>query len=346
MFGEIKLRSHTNRSTTAVCNEFIDQYMTNANGEFVKIYIYLLRCLNTDMANLSISSIADHFDNTEKDVRRALEYWEKMNLLHLDYDSNGRLTSIEVLDLSKNSQQFADIPVNSNITPIKKCRSLSELNAEETQNLRELLFVTESYLGKTLSPMESQKIIYFMDVLNFSPVLIEHLVEHCVSLGYKNLSSIEKIALNWHSEGITSVAEALEHETTHSDLYNCVVKAFGIQGRSLNHSELSYLDKWSKTYKFNKDIIEEACFRTIEFAHQASFRYADSILEKWHELGVNSLQDINSIDLAHKENTDVSKKLQFKQVASNDNNKFNNFKQRSYDYDNLEKQLLGNANVQ
>lgn len=346
MLGEIRLRSHSNRSTTSVCNEFIDQYMTNANGEFVKIYIYLLRCLSADTANLSISSIADHFDNTEKDVRRALEYWEKMNLLHLDYDNDGRLTSIEILDLNNTSMQVTEIAVNSNITPIKKCRSLTELDDSESQTIREILFVTENYLGKTLSPGEIQKIIYFWDALEFSQVLIEHLIEYSVSIGYKNLSSIEKIALTWHREGITTVADAIAYENAHSELYISVVKAFGIRGRSLNQSELSFLDKWSKVYGFTVDIIQEACLRTIEFAHQASFRYADSILEKWHEFGVKTLQDIDSLDMVHKENTDSAKKLQFKQVTSVDNNKFNNFKQRSYDYESLEKKLLGNANVQ
>ena len=62
--------------------------MPGANGEFVKLYLYLLRCAGTGR-ELSISSIADFFDHTEKDVRRALSYWEKLKLLKLRYDEDG-----------------------------------------------------------------------------------------------------------------------------------------------------------------------------------------------------------------------------------------------------------------
>ena len=50
--------------------------MTQANGEYVKIYLYLLRNLNQSAQNVSLSAIADHFDCTERDILRALKYWE------------------------------------------------------------------------------------------------------------------------------------------------------------------------------------------------------------------------------------------------------------------------------
>ena len=80
-----------------VSNHFIDTYMPEANGEFVKVYLYLLRCLSTSAAKapeVSISSIADRFNHTEKDVKRALKYWEKLNLLQLEYGEDKSLKSI------------------------------------------------------------------------------------------------------------------------------------------------------------------------------------------------------------------------------------------------------------
>lgn len=71
--------------------------MPRANGEFVKLYLYLLRCAGSGR-ELTLSSIADVFDHTEKDVRRALAYWEKLNLLKLQYDGNGSLSDISILE--------------------------------------------------------------------------------------------------------------------------------------------------------------------------------------------------------------------------------------------------------
>ena len=49
--------------------------MADADGEYVKIYLYLLRCMNTPEESFSISGMADKFEHTEKDIKRALAYW-------------------------------------------------------------------------------------------------------------------------------------------------------------------------------------------------------------------------------------------------------------------------------
>ena len=78
----MKLHLSSSGGVTLIENIFIDQYMPKANGEFVKLYLYLLRCADTER-ELTLSSIADVFDHTEKDVKRALAYWEKLKLLKL-----------------------------------------------------------------------------------------------------------------------------------------------------------------------------------------------------------------------------------------------------------------------
>lgn len=71
--------------------------MTQANGEYVKIYLYLLRNLNQSAQNVSLSAIADHFDCTERDILRALKYWEKLRLFRLEFDEDQNLAGIRVL---------------------------------------------------------------------------------------------------------------------------------------------------------------------------------------------------------------------------------------------------------
>ena len=82
--------------------------MSDANGEFVKIYLYLLRLMNAPQASFSISSIADKFEHTEKDVKRALAYWERMHLLQLEYDNDKNLTGIRMLDSSSRDAAPSD----------------------------------------------------------------------------------------------------------------------------------------------------------------------------------------------------------------------------------------------
>ena len=81
----ITLQNSRNAEVTVLTNNFIDNYMPGANGEFVKVYIYLLRLLSDTSVPFSLEQMADHFFCTERDIIRALKYWEKEKLLTLTY---------------------------------------------------------------------------------------------------------------------------------------------------------------------------------------------------------------------------------------------------------------------
>lgn len=82
--------------TTAVSNYFIDEYMSNANAAQIKVYLYLLRVVGEGMST-SVCEMADFFNYPEKDIIRALKYWEKKGLLALEIDEDGQLTSVHML---------------------------------------------------------------------------------------------------------------------------------------------------------------------------------------------------------------------------------------------------------
>lgn len=84
---------------TLIQNSFIENYMLSANGSYVKVYLYLSKCIQAGEQKLSISSLADKMDNTEKDIIRALNYWEKNHLIRLSKENpDGRITVIEMLN--------------------------------------------------------------------------------------------------------------------------------------------------------------------------------------------------------------------------------------------------------
>lgn len=97
--------------STAVSNYFIDKYMKDANDAQLKVYLYLLRMVHANMA-FGVSDIADKFNHTEKDVLRALRYWEKQKLLSLDYDKEKTLVGIHLCELNpRESGTLSDHPL-------------------------------------------------------------------------------------------------------------------------------------------------------------------------------------------------------------------------------------------
>ena len=171
----ITLQNSRNAEVTVLTNNFIDNYMPEANGEFVKVYIYLLRLLSDASVPFSLEQMADHFFCTERDIVRALKYWEKVNLLTLTYRSNEDITDItlnvppvksDVSDSSKPAvqtvsvakdtvAQSSDVSVPSTKPTARSASSLSPDRIKELKQndeIVQLLYIAEQYLGKTLTP--------------------------------------------------------------------------------------------------------------------------------------------------------------------------------------------------
>lgn len=321
--------------------EFIDHYMPEANGEYVKVYLLLLRCQASPNRELTISGIADILDDTEKDVIRALKYWKKQGLL--DYEiteeavSSAPRADAQAPEAANVQEQAAPSPEN-----VTRFRNRKEL--------KELLFVAEQYLGKTLSATDMKAITYFYDELGMSTDLIEYLIEYCVENGHKSMHYIQKVALSWADRKIRTPEEAKQSAAFYSKSCYGVLKAFGITGRSPAASELAYIQRWSGEYGFSDELILEACNRTMNSIHQPSFDYAESILKSWLEGGAKNRKDVEALDLAYqKEKLERKEKRQGRSASSSAEtpkparNRFNNFEGRTYeDMEDLTRRLIQN----
>lgn len=315
---KLTLTNHVQTNTTVLENEFIDEYMAKANGEYVKVYLFLLRHLNDSTGIPTISQIADALDYTEKDVIRALNYWKKQGLL--DYETGSEFTP-------KVQPAEASVP---DVSEIEQFRSRKEF--------KEILHVAEQYLQKTLSCTEIDKITYFYETLGMSADLIEYLIEYCVENNHKSIHYIEKVALSWHEKDITTPEQAKCNTVLYNKNYYSVLNAYGIKGRAPAASEIAYIKRWFEEYCFSSDIILEAINRTMNTIHQPSFDYTESILKHWFKKNVHSIKDIATADADYLKGKE--QKIKKQQNTNKQNNKFNNFDSRSYNMDDLERKLL------
>ena len=357
----LTLKNKFQTNVTLVTNDFIDNYMIQANGEFVKVYLFLLRHLDDPCSSLTISTIADCLNNTENDILRAFRFWESEGLLSLEKDEEGRIIGIElertpsiaprkVTALKgapaaaqpaarerKPAAQPASQPAAAcPAEPKSKAIPLTSFKAQK--ELKSLLFIAEQYLGKTLSSTDVDAITYFYETLGMSADLIEYLIESCVENGHRSIHYIQKVALSWSDSGVTSVEQARQHSSAYNKNCYTVLNAFGIKNRGPAAAELSYIKKWTEEFGFTLDIIQEACSRTITATHQPSFEYADSILTKWNENQVIHLKDIAVLDAAFQKEKSSRKSSDSRQKPVSKN--LNNFERRAYDMESLEEQLL------
>lgn len=342
----LTLSSGKFNNDTLVSNVFLDKYMGNSNGEFVKVYLYLLRCLGN--IDISLSDIADKLNLTEKDVIRALKYWDKQKVLSVTLGPSNEPESISILPLEEDNtiaMQAATLTAipssQEDKEPKKPSYSPAQIRRlKEQEDIKELLFIVEQYLCKTLTSTEMGTVLYFYKDLGFSTDLIEYLVEYCVSNQHNSLRYMEKVALTWKEKGITSVADA-KNSTVISNRRNLVVtRSFGIGDRTLTPIELDFINRWYDEYAFDGEIIEEACKRTILSLSKPNFSYADGILKKWKAANIHTLDDAKKADIGFKAKITVP--VGTKPIPSTSNNRFNNFSQRTYNIADLERNLISN----
>lgn len=96
--SRLTLSSAPKTEYTAISNLFIDRYMPRANGTYVKVYLYLLRLLGCARTGSTLAAVADFLDETEKDIERALKYWETQRLMRIDRDGSGAVAGVVFLE--------------------------------------------------------------------------------------------------------------------------------------------------------------------------------------------------------------------------------------------------------
>ena len=219
---------------TLVPNVFIDKYMTEASGEFVKVYLCLLRMQG--VAEITVSALADRLDLSERTVNRALAYLETCGLLKLFYDEQGKLNGIRLLP----GTETAEEPVSAaSKQTAKKEAPAAEAKAEpasrtpgekparngterrhyqptEVSRLCEedgefnllLSVVAPAYLERVLSHRDNELFAWLHHDLKMPVDVLEYCIEQCVERKKEDRSRpqfmryIETVAISWHDEGV------------------------------------------------------------------------------------------------------------------------------------------------
>ncbi len=238
--GDLTLYRDSDSGSFSVSNYFIDEYLADANDAQIKVYLYLVRMMNGGRST-NIGDMADKFNHTEKDICRALRYWEKMGVMSLNQDRSGNIVAIQFHDISLRQVSGIDIaaetaPVSVTVTapvtmtapatmtnfPVREEAPVTEYvkpsyNAGDLKAFKnkpgteQLIYVAERYLGRTLSANDIRSLLFFTDVLKFDEDLIDELIQACVERGKTTFSYMDKVAIDWAENNIKTAADARKY---------------------------------------------------------------------------------------------------------------------------------------
>lgn len=322
---------------------FIKDYMPQALGGYVKVYFYLFAMYqSSDLEGMALENAAKELDMLHSELLSALDYWNEQKVLDfkLISEEEFELTFFQAKPESTDTAEkvTSPSPINTGsrafIQQTRPHYTSDELTlyCQEHASIANLFNVCEKHLGRLLSSTDQQVLYGLYDWLNLPLDLIEYLVQYCASNNHTHIRYIEKVALAWVDQGIKTIDDA-KNQVSITKQYRTILKALGMASETITKHQRELLDKWLNVYAFDLTVILEACNRTVTYSSSPSLNYLGSILDKWHEKGVKSVDDIATLDQNHSKTQETNKT----KTAKSKNPHFTSTYSHNWDLDELEK---------
>ena len=282
----INISSDIATSFTTVSDIFIDQYMPKANGEFVKVYLYLLRATGSGAGIATISEIADHFSNTEADIIRALNYWASEGILQLQSGADGQIMGINLCSLSVSGMQAAQSNIQSAVADNAAQNNLqnSVVNNATQNNLQNSVVnnATQNNLQNGVVNNAAQNI----STANIR--MQDSVVEKLKSQTTDKASSSQK-------EYTLDEIKKFRKNPDISELF-FIIETY--LKHTLSSTDTNMVLYWLDELHFSTDLVEYLVEYCITKGH-SSLRYMNKVALSWADAGIKTVDQAKDDAAAH-----------------------------------------------
>lgn len=194
-----------NQEYVPVSSYFIENFLKDANGVFLKVYLYALN-LAVKGVEIYTVTIASELNLLESDVIQAFTYWKSTGMIVEDsgvVEFCGKPMSI-LADESPLSGASDAVQENDSATGKRYDSVEIAEKISKNQSLSELVLLAQELLSKPLTQAELETMYWFFDELHYSPESILLILDYCISKGKRNFKYIEKVAVAWHEQGLVT----------------------------------------------------------------------------------------------------------------------------------------------
>lgn len=327
-----------NLGYTIMENAFINGYLPDAPGNYLKVYIWALKCAqNYSDSLISNETTARALNLTTEEVISAWNYWEGKGIVKILRDpAKGNTTDYQIDLLCIREIESEG---KSKTQHMSKDNPARIIDARKNPKLKELFESFKRLYGRDASTVESFTLLDWVEDYNMTPEVISLFISDCVSRNKKDLPYLKQVARIWFDNGITTLEKANDYLAQHKEKwqkYNKVINFLKI-GRQPTSKEEELMYKWYYVFNFDEDIVQKACSMTV-MTLKPSFNYIDKILEEWHEKGFKTLQEVEAyllktVKRSNPKNSGTKSTPVQKPT-------FNNFNNHEYDPKLLKEKLL------
>lgn len=266
---------------TEVSDIFINEYLTEADGDFVKVYLYCLFLAkhNKDIALVDLSKKTGlQLDR----VKAAIEYFNKVGI------TIPTERGIILCDLKEKEVNRLYTPKLST-SPEAAVEKLNR-NQKRTSVINA---INNAFFQGIMSPAWYNDIATIFDKYNFDEEVVYSLFNYCYDKRALHKNYLFTVAEAWGLNKIQTMSDLDVYYQKYekcNKLKKSISKKLGIT-RKLTEYEEAYVDKWCIELGYDMDIIEVALKKTTSKTNP-SFEYINKIICSWAEKGLKSKDEI------------------------------------------------------
>ena len=247
--------------------------------------------------------IAEKAKISPQQLDSAIAFWRGAGVISLvDDDENGDIIDYDGGDnddkADKEDKNTGGKPVKSGKPISRTMPEISSADVEksfaESPERLYLIDACQQTMGKMFSTAEASVILGLHEYMGLDDDYILTLTAHCAGRGKKTVKYVEKMAISLYERDIETTAQLeqyLDWLDKNGQLETKIRKMMGLGERALSKKEKTFIETWSRNYKFGYEMIEAAYEATVGAIGKASMPYMDKILASWHERGLKTPEE-------------------------------------------------------
>lgn len=299
-------------SNTEIPDVFFTEYLSIANGNFVKVYLYML-FLSKYNKEIKINDLSKTLAVDFKTIQDALKFWEEHGVI-TKKTTGYILNNLQEIELHK--------IYTPRLTATPEQAKKNEKNQYRAKAIEE---INNSYFQGVMSPSWYTDINLWFSKYQFDEQVMIALFHYCFDKSALHKNYVQVVADAWAKNNIKTYTDLENYYSQQEKLIpieKSISKKLGLS-RSLTQYEKAFIEKWIMEYKYNLPIIEIALKKTTAKANP-NFDYINKLLSDWHERNLKTPDEIlNYLNNLKQKNKDI-KELEKK-------SKLANYEQRNYD---------------
>ena len=277
---------------------FVSNHLTNANGDYVKLYLYCM-FISKHNGDISPLDLSKKLSLPLSTVEQGLKYWEENGVMTRK-QKNYILNDLKQQEIGKlYTPKLTSLPEDAVKNTSKNVQRTKIINA-----------INSMFFQGVMSPTWYTDIDTLFAKYKFEEDVVYSLFQYCFDRQALHRKYLFTVADAWAQSGIVTM-EDVDNYYSQFEKTNQMKKSIGKKlgfVRNLSEYEEAYVNKWVNDFNYPLDIIEIALKKTTSKTNP-SFDYIDKILTDWHERKLNSVSDINEFLKTQRE-----KQKEFKQL--------------------------------